>query len=210
MKTQIALSLGLFLALPCTAGAEEQDHSHHHHHHQQQDDDMDQGDRPAEGSIYWLEGEWTSDANRKVALKSFEGKPVLLTLLFTSCKQACPILVEDLKRTQAGLTEKERKEIQFVIVSIDPERDTPEVLAEFKKKIPAAKEWVFLQGDADQVLELAGVLGVRYKKIGDDFIHSNKITVLDRKGEVKHQTIGLRAPAGETIEAVREELKSAH
>lgn len=207
-----ALMLALLfmaVAAPRTAGA----HDEHHHHHgaaattASESDDLDaEASAPPGGSVYWLDGTWMTDAGAPVRLRDFEGKPVVLTLLYTSCKQVCPILVEDVKRIQQAVTENERAATAFVVVTIDPERDTPAALAAFKKKTPAAKAWTFLNGSPDQVLELASVLGVRYRKAGAEFVHSNKITVLDAKGEIAHQAVGLRAPVADTIKAIRKVL----
>lgn len=194
-------------AAPVWAG----EHDHQQHHHAAPAtaaaDELAEGaPAPAGGSVYWLEGTWTTDAGAAARLRDFEGKPVVLTLLYTSCKEVCPILIEDVKRIQKALDENERGRVAFVVVSIDPERDTPAALAAFKKKTPAAKAWTFLNGPPDQVLELASVLGVRYRKVGAEFVHSNKISVLDAKGEIAHQAVGLRAPVGDSVAAIRKVL----
>jgi protein SCO1/2 len=187
-------------------GQLEMDHSHMEHHHAAVPEVRDDV-KPSDGSVYWLEGTWTTQQGTPMTLKSLTGKPVLLLMAYTTCKQACPMLIEDVKRTQSKLTPAERAGLQVLFVSIDPKNDTPEVMKAFQAKIPSAKEWTFLNGSPDQVLELASVLGVRYRKVGDMYVHSNKISVLSKTGEIAYQAIGLNAPEADTVTAIRKVLK---
>ena len=147
----------------------------------------------SESSIYQLESEWLTQDGNKFELEELTGKPVVLTMFFASCTYACPILVNDMKKIEASLSEKELQKYQFVLVSIDPERDTPEAL----KKFAAAKEldlkrWTLLTGSSDDVLELAALTGFKYKKEPDgSYSHSNMIMILNEQGEIAHQHLGL-------------------
>jgi cytochrome oxidase Cu insertion factor (SCO1/SenC/PrrC family) len=154
-------------------------------------------------SLYRLAATWTTDAGAPVTLGAFAGRPVVLTLLYTSCKASCPVVVEDLKRVQALLTPAERERTAFVVVSLDPARDTPARLAAFKAKISAARGWTFLHGSEAHLRELAAALGVRYRREGGEIVHTNAMTVLDASGAVARQTFGLRAPPDETLAALR-------
>lgn len=175
----------------------------HQHHHQETP-----GSPPSDKSIYWLEGEWTNEKGEPVLLRSFEGKPVVLIMLYTHCEAACPILMEDAKRISKVLSAKERNRVQFAIASVDPERDSPARLSEFKNKHGGAvKTWAFLQGSSSLTLELEALLGIQVRTSGEnDFSHSNKITVLNARGEIIHQSEGLRAPVAETVAAIRKAL----
>lgn len=208
-KTMLAAGLSTLLMFPMPAKAEP---AHEHHDHAAMvaatgaDEDLDTT-QPSGSSIYWLDGTWTTDHGRAITLKSLAGKPLVLLMVYTSCKEVCPILVERMKATQKSLSSGEREKVRFVIVTFDPARDTPAAMAAYKAKVPAAKTWTFLHGDAAQVLELASVLGVRYRPVGDMFVHSNKISILNAKGEIAFQALGLDAPIPATVAAVRKALK---
>lgn len=76
---------------------------------------------------------------------------------------------------------------------LDPRRDTPEALANFRtlRGLPA-DTWTLLHGAPDDILELAALLGVKYKEEANgQFAHSNVITVLNAEGEKVHQLVGL-------------------
>lgn len=156
--------------------------------------DMDDDEEEfSDESIYQLESEWTNQSGKEVELEEFKGKPVVFTMFFASCNYACPILVYDMKKIESKLSPEELKDYQFVLVSIDPERDTPQALNEYAKKFNLdTNRWSLLTGDKDDVLELAAVLGFKYKQEEDgQFSHSNLINIINEKGEVVFQHVGL-------------------
>lgn len=158
-----------------------------------------------EKSIYRLSSKWTTDAGREIRLDSLLGKPVVLALFFTNCDHSCPIMVRDMKSLQSPLTAKASDKVQFVLVSIDPERDTPEVLKSFRTKFRLpAERWMLVTGAADSVKQLAEKLGFNYAPGSKtQAAHSLLVTILDGKGEIAHQQAGLgvdRRGAIETLE----------
>jgi len=147
----------------------------------------------SENSIYQLESEWTNQWGKKFSLGELEGSPVVLTMFFASCTYACPILINDMKKIENEIPEEELSSYKFVLVSIDPERDTPEKLEKFaEEKNLDAKRWTLLTGSSDDIMELAALTGFKYKKDkSGDFSHSNLITFLNKEGEILHQQFGL-------------------
>ncbi len=127
-----------------------------------------------------------------------------MALFFTHCEYACPIIVNDLKRIEAALPNKLRDRVDFLLISIDTERDTPEVLHAYResRQLPTT-HWSLLHGSADDVRELAALLGVNYRKDArGQYAHSNVITLLNAEGEIVRQIIGLNqdvAPFVQTI-----------
>lgn len=144
-------------------------------------------------SIYHLESVWTSDAGKTLPLSHLRGRTQIVALFFTHCEFACPILVNDLQRIEAALPAKAREDVDFLLVSIDPTRDTPERLREFRaEKSLGLAHWTLLTGAEDDVRELAALLGVNYKRDArGQYAHSNLITVLGPGGEVVSQLKGL-------------------
>jgi protein SCO1/2 len=148
----------------------------------------------SESSIYQLESKWKDQNNKTFTLKEFDGKKVVLTMFFASCTYACPILINDMKRIEAGLSkEDDISSYRFLLISIDPKRDTPENLKEFANNNNLdLKRWKLLTGNSDNIMELAAVIGFKYKKDKNgDYSHSNLITFLNEEGEIFHQQVGL-------------------
>jgi protein SCO1/2 len=146
---------------------------------------------------------FVDDSGRPVSLGDLRGRPVILTLFFSSCGYACPLLLGDMMRIRAGLTPEVRDRARLVLVSFDVRRDTPEKLAAFRQQRQLDDGYVLLHADAAGVSELAALLGVKYKEEADgNFAHSNVITVLNPAGEIVHQRLGLRDGLAEAAAAV--------
>ena len=156
------------------------------------------------GSVYNLTGEWWDAAADTAPLERLAGRPQVVAMVYTSCAQACPAIVAELKRIEAALGD-DAGHVGFVLASMDPARDTPEKLAEFARRArldPA--RWTLLGAPDDDVLELAAVLGVQYRRLPDgEFTHSNILTVLDARGEIAHRQLGLGEETAATVEALR-------
>jgi protein SCO1/2 len=159
----------------------------------------------SEKSLYQTEAKWTTDAGKQIKLADLKGRPQVVVMFFASCQYACPILVHDLQKIEAALKPEARPQVGFTLVTIDPRRDTPEALANFRalRVLPAAT-WTLLHGESDDILELAALLGVKYKEEANgQFAHSNIITVLNAEGEIVHQLVGL----GQDVTATVRELE---
>ncbi len=161
-------------------------------------------------SVYNLPSTWTTQDNEQIELKELRGKVVVMVMIYTSCKAACPRLVADMRNIERRVAENDLKNVQFIMVSIDPETDTPQRLKEFSiENIMEDDHWMFLRGTPEDTREFAAVLAVSYKKITPiDFSHSNIISVFDPEGVMVHQQEGLGVDNEETITAINEQLRS--
>ncbi|WP_243739357.1 SCO family protein [Flavicella sediminum] len=158
----------------------------------------------SESSIFNLSSSWTTEEGKVIQLATLKGKPLVLVMIYTSCKAACPRLVADMRNIEAQIEKNEA--LNYVLVSIDPENDTPERLKAFaiENKMDA-EHWIFLQGSVSGVREFANVLAVKYKQISPiDFSHSNIISVFNAKGELVHQQEGLGVDNKSTIAKISE------
>jgi protein SCO1 len=146
-----------------------------------------------DNSLYQLENRWIDQSGNDFSLADLKGKPVVLTMFFASCTYACPILVYDMKKIENSIPQRQLNDYQFVMVTIDHERDKPEALLEFAKRYQLdLNRWKLLYGDKDDIMDLAALIGFKYKKEKDgDYSHSNIITVLNDEGEIIHQHVGL-------------------
>lgn len=153
-------------------------------------------------SIFNLTATWHTEEGSAIQLNDLKGKVLVVVMIYTSCKVACPRLVADMQdiRKKVGANNN----VQYVLVSIDPETDTPARLKAFaRSKGMDGSEWTFLQGTPETVREFANVLSVKYKEISPmDFSHSNIISVFSPGGDLLHQQEGLGVNQKETITAI--------
>ena len=162
-----------------------------------------------EMSVFNLPATWTTQDNKQIELKDLRGKVLVMVMIYTSCKAACPRLVADMRNIEKQVPKKDLNKVQFIMVSIDPETDTPQNLKKFSKEnFMEEPHWMFLRGTPEDTREFAAVLAVSYKKITPiDFSHSNIISVFDTNGVMVHQQEGLGVDNLETIEAIKQEIK---
>lgn len=92
-----------------------------------------------------------------------EGRLVMLNVIFTNCDDACPLITRKLKEVRAAMDEDLARQVYFISLSSDAERDTPEALKAFADKHGVdSPNWIFLTGDKanmDRVLARLGQLG---------------------------------------------------
>ncbi|HEX6037026.1 SCO family protein [Longimicrobium sp.] len=146
-------------------------------------------------SVYDLESRWTDQAGQGRALASLAGRPQVLALVYTHCAHTCPAILAEFKRMEAALPAGPGAP-GFVLVSIDPARDTPARLAEFaaSARLDPAR-WTVLTGDDESVRELAALLRVRYRpEPGGEYSHANAYLVLDADGRIVQRQDGLGDP----------------
>jgi len=88
------------------------------------------------------------------------GKVVVINFIYTRCPDSCPLETAKLAEVQELLGERLGSDVFFYSISIDPEHDTTEVLAEYAQRFGARAGWLFLRGSAADVLTLRKKLGV--------------------------------------------------
>ena len=168
----------------------------------------EENDKPiTDLSIYNLPENWTNQNGKDIQLKELRGKVLVMVMIYTSCKAACPRLVADMRNIEERIPKELKEKVTFVLVSIDPEVDTPERLKEFaiENKMDG-NQWVFLRSDEERTREFSAVLAVNYKKISPiDFSHSNIISVFNAEGEMTFQQEGLGVSYDKTIAKIKEE-----
>jgi protein SCO1/2 len=88
-----------------------------------------------------------------------KGKILLINFFFTDCDNVCPIATDNLVRVQELLGDRVGKDIRMVSISLQPEHDTPEVMAAYSKKHGIGPGWYLLTGGRDDIELLRRRLG---------------------------------------------------
>jgi protein SCO1 len=148
-------------------------------------------------SIYHIGSDWINHDNENVNITSLQGKVQVVAFVYTYCEHSCPVILSKLKYIENNISPEDKDKINLLLISLDPKRDTPEVLKQYmKEKELDENYWKMFSGDPDDVLELSALVGVRYKPMNNtakDIAHSNMITILDKKGRLYYQMKGLDA-----------------
>jgi len=160
-------------------------------------------------SVYDLPSTWVTQRGDSVRLADVGGPVRILAMVYTECRATCPLIVADLRRILAAVPAERQDDVGVVLVSLDPQRDTPGRLAEWaaETRLDPAR-WTLLNGSDASVRELAATLDVRYQAQPDgEVAHTNAIHVLDARGAVVHRQTGLGEPAAATADVVARLLR---
>jgi len=155
-------------------------------------------------SIFNISSQWRTQKREAFKFSMLKSKVTVAAMIFTSCQSACPRIIADIKKIESDLSVEERKKVQFLLITMDPVRDTPGRLNAFKNEHQLNDSWTLICSDEDATTEIANVLGVRIKKLsGGGFDHSNIIFVIGTNGVIAHKQEGLGGEPIETIAAIK-------
>jgi protein SCO1/2 len=148
-------------------------------------------------SLYQLPARLTDAQGKQYDWRTLRGKPRIVSMFYTSCQFICPLIVDAGKAIERQLTPAQQNRLGIVLISMDPERDTPAAL----RKIVASrkldtKRWTLASPAPGDVRAIAGVLGVRYRQLEDgEFNHSTVLVLLDAEGRelARTEQVGSKA-----------------
>lgn len=141
----------------------------------------------------------------RVALADLRGTVVAVTFIYASCADTCPLLTAKLVGVQKRLRSAEVARTRFVAITVDPARDTPEVLRQYGAGHGARPPgWAFLTGTPEEIREVAQRYGVYARRNpGGDVDHTFLTSLVDADGVLRVQYVGVRFDPGEFLRDVR-------
>lgn len=159
-------------------------------------------------SIFQLNSDWENQDGEFMKLVDLQGKTLVMVMIYTSCKTACPQLTGAMSEIEKSLGKYDPSKIRLVLVSIDPEVDTPAQMKNYLKINEfKGEQWLFLRGSQEATREFANVLSMKYKQISPvDFSHSNIISVISNKGILTYQKEGLTINTTEVVQAIQQQM----
>jgi protein SCO1/2 len=130
---------------------------------------------------------------------------VVLTFIYTTCADTCPLLTAKLAGLQGRLGADFGVRVFFASVTVDPERDTPAVLKTYGTAHGARFDgWAFLTGTPAEIQEVAKRYGVFAKKTArGDVDHTFLTSVIDGRGVLRVQYMGVRFEPTELLADIR-------
>jgi protein SCO1 len=134
----------------------------------------------------------TNQDGKRLGLKDLRGKVLAVTFIFASCADTCPLLTAKMVGIQNRLGSSFGTKVHFVSITVDPERDTPDVLkryADGHKANPAG--WAFLTGTPVEIRDVAKRYGIYAKKTPrGDVDHTFLTSLVDHNGTLRVQYMG--------------------
>jgi protein SCO1/2 len=135
----------------------------------------------------------TQDGGR-LSLAELRGRVVVVTFIYASCADTCPLLTAKLAALTPRLAAGGGRPVHFVAITVDPERDTPSVLTEYARSHGVSGAgWTFLTGSPAEIREVARRYGVYVKKTErGDVDHTFLTSLIDQGGVLRVQYMGVR------------------
>ena len=155
-------------------------------------------------SLYQIQAPLIAQDGRAIKLDVYRGKPVLVTMFYAGCQATCPVIIDTLRSVEHKLNAAQLADLRVLLVSIDPEHDTPEALAALarERRIDTAR-WTLARADENDVRQIAAALGLQYRRLPDgQFSHATQISVLDARGEILAQSAQLGTADEKLVAAV--------
>jgi len=134
----------------------------------------------------------TNAAGEALSFRDLLGKPLVLSLVYTSCYAICPITVRHL----AKVIEKARDALgtdsfSVAVLGFDTQFDSPQAMKQFAKKQGIDDTgWHLLSADENAVASLAKELGFEFYTSPNGFDHIVQATIIDAEGEIYRQVYG--------------------
>lgn len=157
-------------------------------------------------SIYHLDAELIDQSGERHGLDLYRGHPVLITMFYGQCPMACPVLIDTVRAVERAADPQQRAALRVLLVSIDPEHDTPQALHALAqtRRIDLSR-WTLAQADEATVRKLAAVLNVQYRRLPDgQYNHASVISVLSPEGEIRQQSTVLGRADERVLAALRQ------
>jgi protein SCO1/2 len=141
---------------------------------------------------------------------ALKGKVWVASFVYSTCKSSCPMLGAQMKRLYTAMPEG--ASFGLVSVSVDPETDTPQRLAEYARQLGVSdSRWVFLTGKKSYIKDLINngfrlVAEPGLRSDDNEIMHSTKLVLVDGNGKIRGYYDGTLSESAEEIKRAAEQL----
>lgn len=132
----------------------------------------------------------TNQSGEPVDLAALRGQVVLLTAVYASCPHTCPVILSEAKRAIGELSPAEQAGLRLVAVTMDPEKDTPDALADLASRHALSTPlYNLVTGEPSEVNRVLDAMGVARQRNPETGIieHANLFLLLDREGNIAYR-----------------------
>ncbi len=153
----------------------------------------------------------SADVNYPGLIKN---KIAVIGFIYTHCPDICPITTHNMQRAEEQLSNDELNKVKFILVSFDPDRDTPSILKMYASvRDMNMDHWELLTGNEKNINKLINVFDV--KAIHDDttynengqpnyfIIHTDRISLVDQNGNLRKNYKGSTAKPEELVNDIK-------
>lgn len=147
----------------------------------------------------------TNQTGQLIRSQELRGRAVVISFIFTSCHDVCPLVTAQLARAQAearsaGLSST----VRFVSITVDPGIDTPDVLQRYATSFGAdPATWDFLSGPPDEIARVVRAMGVFVTSDRGRLGHGTVVLFVTPRGEIVRRYTDVEHLAAQILDEVR-------
>ncbi|MDT8376518.1 MAG: SCO family protein [Mariprofundaceae bacterium] len=144
---------------------------------------------------------------RTVSLADYRGKPLMISMVYTSCYHICPTTTRNLSRAVTTVRSAVGKDaFRVVTIGFDVAHDNPERMSSYARQqgVSSEKNWSFLSSDKATVDRLTSDLGFLYAPSSTGFDHLIQTTLVDGEGKIYRQIYGMEIDPTLLTQATKE------
>ncbi|MCC7281576.1 MAG: SCO family protein [Acetobacteraceae bacterium] len=148
----------------------------------------------------------TTSDQKPLALSALRGRPVVISLIYTSCSTVCPVATRQLEDSIARANRLIGPgRFNVLTIGFDARYDTPARVAQFAAAQGAvAPNWHYASADSATLSALLGELGFSYAEATGGFDHITQTTLVDAEGRIRRQIYGEEFPFAVLVEPLRD------
>lgn len=154
------------------------------------------------------------DSSKVIFPDDFKGNITVMSFIYTNCPDVCPMTTNNLRMVQEQLKKDNIDKVKFVELSFDPDRDTPSILKKYAEvRSIDERNFQLLTGNKkviDSLLKIMNIYAIPSDTIKYDngnftysFIHTDRITLIDKEGEIRKEYKGSIADKNEIINDIK-------
>jgi len=142
-----------------------------------------------------------------VKSESLRGRVLVVSFVFTTCAEACPLITAQLARTQSRVrTERLDERVRFVSITLDPATDRPEVLRRYADAYGLdLASWHLLTGASDEVGRVVRAFGLN-AIARERIVHGSLVVLVDEKGRIAERRTDLELDPDRLLGSLRKLL----
>lgn len=151
----------------------------------------------------------TDQSGRPFRFHSLKGRVVLVSFVYTSCPDVCPLITANVLSVQRALRGGEKPSVFFLTVTTDPEVDTPAVLRAYADRFGVDfSNWSFLTGEISALAPVWRVFGVKVKRKARGLVDHTPLTaIVDGWGILRVVYLGSSSDPGPMLRDIRALLR---
>ncbi len=157
---------------------------------------------------------FNQDSNKVKFPELTKGKITLMAMVYTHCPDICPMTTHNMQLIESKLTKDDLEKVRFVVITFDPNRDTPEVLKKFAEiRDIDFSRWSFLSGDERNTKEVMLKFDIKAVPADSSYdvkgnlsyyiVHTDRLSLIDQNGLLRKNYVGSIADVDEVVNDIK-------